>query len=32
LEEKLPEILLAADNPGVDDLEDRIVTFALVGH
>jgi hypothetical protein len=32
LEEELPEILLAADDPGVDDLQDRIVTFALVGH
>ena len=32
LEKELSEILLTADGSGVDDLEDRIVPFALVGH
>ena len=32
LEEKLAQILLTAHHPGVDDLEDRVVSFALVGH
>ena len=32
LEQKLPEIFLAAHHPGVDDLQDRVVAFALVGH
>ena len=32
LEQELAKILLAADGPGVDDLENRVVPFALVGH
>ena len=32
LEQELAEILLTAHHPGVNDLEDRIVPFALVGH
>ena len=32
LEQEFAEILLTADGPGVDDLEDRVVPFALVGH
>jgi len=32
LEQELAEILLTADGSGVNDFEDRIVAFALVGH
>lgn len=32
LQQQLAEILLAAHDPGADDLENRIVSFALVGH
>ena len=32
LEQQLPEIFLAAHHPGAYDLEDRVVSFALVGH
>ena len=32
LEQELTKILLTADGSGVDDLEDRVVPFALVGH
>src|SRR6185295_10798210 len=32
LEKVLAQIFLAAHHPGVDDLEDGVVSFALVGH
>jgi hypothetical protein len=32
LKQQLTKIFLAAYDPGVDNLEDRIVSFALVGH
>ena len=32
LEQKLAQVFLAADDAGIDYLEDRVVSFALVGH